>query len=139
MTTITAKPTSTATLLLILATLSFSSISQADNTPRRVNPVQTHQQGFAPVFQIPFSANCAAGFNKVAEKQANSVEGKWVDEFVCSTQTITCPKQTLPGGKVATVQPKVAIQTSFVDPDGGTVKFKVQYKCDYSYSYTPEG
>ncbi len=130
-------------LFFISAALMISSSSFAENAPQKVTPTQvqtqSHKPNFTPTFQIPFHANCAQGFTKAGEKVVTKDSGKWTDEFVCTTQTITCPKQSQPNGKTSTVQPLVIIQKTNIDPDGGQVKFRVQYKCDYHYTVIPEG
>lgn len=130
-------------LLLIGAALIVSESALADNTPKRTSPSQAqsqqHQANFAPVFQIPFNAQCAQGFTKAGQQIVTKGNGKWTDEFVCTTQVITCPKQSQPNGEISTVQPLVVIQKTYLDPDGGQVKFRIQYKCDYNYSVLPEG
>jgi len=129
---------------LIMSTgLIISNGVLADNSTKIIGPniiqSQQHQSGFPPVFQIPFNAHCASGFNKAGEQKVNKDTGKWTDAFVCTTQIITCPKQTQPNGKISTVQPLVVIQKTTVNPDGGQVKFRIQYKCDYNYTVIPEG
>jgi hypothetical protein len=130
-------------LLVISAALMMSESSFADNAPQRINPTQahtqSHQPNLAPTFQIPFAANCAQGFNKAGQKIDSTDSGKWTDEFVCTTQVITCPKQKQGNGQTSTVQPLVVIQKTLIDPDGSQVKFRVQYKCDYHYTVLPEG
>jgi hypothetical protein len=138
------QPSKLLSLLIISAAFMSSASTLAENSPKRINPtqVQSHSQqgqGIAPVYQIPFNTHCATGFTKAGEKVVTKDSGKWTDEFVCTTQVITCPKQSQPNGKTSTVHPLVVIQKTKIDPDGGQVKFRVQYKCDYSYFVIPEG
>ena len=85
---------------------------------------------------IPFSPTCAAGFSKVGEKGMKKPTG--TDWFVCSTPVITCPVQHM-DGKRAGVNAQAIIQETGGDPDGGTIKFRVQYMCDYTAPYVPVG
>jgi hypothetical protein len=138
------QPSTLLSLLIISVAFMASASTLAENSPKRINPmqVQSHSQqgqGIAAIYQTPINAHCATGFTKAGEKVVTKNNGKWIDEFVCTTQVITCPKQSQPNGKTSTVQPLVVIQKTKIDPDGGQVKFRVQYKCDYSYFIIPEG
>lgn len=137
------QPLRLLSLCLMGACLIASESTLADTSAKRINPPpvqsQHHQGQFEPVFQIPFNAHCASGFTKAGETIVTKDTGKWTDEFVCTTQIITCPKQTQSNGKASTVQPLVVIQKTNIDPDGGQVKFRIQYKCNYSYTVIPEG
>lgn len=84
-----------------------------------------------------FVLNCAPGFSLAGKKKGSP--STWTDWYVCSTPILTCPTQIQDNGLKSGVHPKVVVQTVGGDPDGGTVKFRVQYKCDYSYNALPEG
>ena len=84
-----------------------------------------------------FNSNCAAGFSKAGEHKNNHI--KFTEWYVCTTPVIVCPKQVQDNGLVASVHPQAIVQQTGGNPDGGTVKFRVQYKCDYSYTSLPEG
>ena len=84
-----------------------------------------------------FNSNCAAGFSKAGEHKNNHL--KFTEWYVCTTPVIVCPKQIQDNGLVASVHPQAIVQQTGGDPDGGTVKFRVQYKCNYSYIPIPEG
>jgi len=86
-------------------------------------------------FTTRFSTNCAAGFSMAGKKAANG----WTDWYVCTTPVLVCPAQLQSNGKYSSVQPKAIVQQTGGDPDGGTVQFKVQYKCDYFWTALPEG
>src|SRR6056297_3990300 len=83
-----------------------------------------------------FHLNCAAGFSKAGQKK--SANG-WTDWYVCTTPVITCPTQLQDNGHKSSVHPKAIVQQTGGNPDGGTVKFRIQYQCDYSWVATPEG
>ena len=87
-------------------------------------------------FGIAFSPNCAQGFSLFGKKDGKN---GFLEGFVCGTKTIKCPAQLQDNGLYAHVTPKAVINKSFVDPDGGEVRFHVQYKCDYRYNALPEG
>lgn len=84
-----------------------------------------------------FSTSCAPGFS-MAGKDAGQPPG-WTDWYVCSTGVIVCPTQIQSNGLKSGVTPKAVVQITGGNPDGGTVKFRVQYKCDYSWTALPEG
>ena len=88
-------------------------------------------------FSAGFVLNCAPGFSMAGKKKGNP--STWTDWYVCSTPVLTCPTQVQDNGLKSGVHPKVVVQTVGGDPDGGTVKFRVQYKCDYSYTALPQG
>ena len=87
-----------------------------------------------PSYQIPFHANCAAGFSKAGQ---NMYPNKDIDWYVCSTPIITCPKFMQPNGLYSYVKAKVILQPVGGDPDAPTTSFRVQYKCDYSFRAVP--
>lgn len=94
--------------------------------------------GATATFTSQFNPNCAGGFSKAGEKEVANIG--WTDWYVCSTPVIVCPKQVQKDdGRISHVTPKVLIQQTGGDPDGGTVSFRVQYQCDYSYNAPPEG
>jgi hypothetical protein len=82
----------------------------------------------------PFVANCANGFSKVGQKKMANGDMKW---YVCSTPIIQCPSYVQKNGKKAYVKPKAIVQLIGANPDGGTQKFRVQYKCEYSFNAWP--
>ena len=59
---------------------------------------------------------------------------KWWNWFVCTTPVLVCPAQIQSNGEVSSVNPKAIVQQVGGNPDGGTAKFRVQYKCDYSFT-----
>jgi hypothetical protein len=85
---------------------------------------------------VPFAANCASGFSKLGEATVGGLDVNW---FVCGTPVIKCPAQLQNNGKYASVTPKAIVKTVGGNPDGGEVRFHVQYKCDYSFTPIPEG
>lgn len=117
MTKLTTNSNNTNKFLPLLITGAIFIVSGsvlADHPPTRINPIQVqsqhHQATLAPVFQIPFSAQCAQGFTKAGQQVVPKDTGSWTDEFICTTQVITCPKQNQPNGEISTVQPLVVIQ-----------------------------
>ncbi len=84
-----------------------------------------------------FSTTCAPGFSMVGKDMGSPPS--WTDWYVCSTGVITCPTQVQDNGLKSGIAPKAIIQIVGGDPDGGTVKFRVQYMCDYSYTALPVG
>ena len=83
---------------------------------------------------IPFSTNCASGFSKAGQNKFPNGDMKW---YVCTTPVIQCPSYTQRNGKKAHVKPKVVIQLIGANPDGGKQKFRIQYKCEYSFNAVP--
>ncbi|VAW72029.1 hypothetical protein MNBD_GAMMA12-3016 [hydrothermal vent metagenome] len=90
----------------------------------------------AKKLSAPFYANCASGFSKVGQNKFPNGTMRW---YVCGTPVIQCPSYMQSNGKWANVTPKVVIQMIGSNPDGGTQKFRVQYKCDYSFNAVPAG
>ncbi|MEL6409114.1 MAG: hypothetical protein AAFS08_12500 [Pseudomonadota bacterium] len=140
--------TANITKLVLVAGLAASgitsSIEQASAAElRKKATVKTHQAVGAASgiggFTTGFNLNCASGFSMAAKSEKNVSGDKWTDYYVCSTPVLQCPKQPQKNGLISSVHPKVVVQTVGGDPDGGTVKFRVQYKCDYGYTSYPEG
>jgi len=88
-------------------------------------------------FTTKFNANCASGFSKAGEQKSNG--NKFTDWFVCTTPVIVCPKQIDKNGNWADISPQAIVQQIGGNPDGGDVKFRVQYKCSYTPKYIPQG
>ena len=84
-----------------------------------------------------FNANCAPGFFKAGEKKMNNPP--WTNWYVCSTQVLTCPLQPQSNGLYSGIHVQAIVQMVGGDPDSGTSKFRIQYKCDYSWTALPEG
>lgn len=138
------------TFLSALAVASLLSLSAGEalsdpkrtnpaNAPKRANPTQTHQNTQQPglVLGTPFSAKCASGFTKAGQQKLGNGDMDW---YVCSTPVITCPSYTQKNGLKAHVTPKAIVQMIGGSPDsGGPQKFRVQYKCDYSFNAKPVG
>ena len=88
-----------------------------------------------------FGPSCASGFSMAGQKKGHTSstesDSKWTDWFVCTTPVISCPKQLQNNGQYSHVSPKVVIQQTGGNPDSSSVKFRVQYKCDYSWRSVP--
>lgn len=131
----------TAALLAATATQAVSEPKRTNPTPtaKRVNPQQAVPSAKQPglVIGIPFSATCASGFTKAGQQKFGNGDMDW---YVCSTPVISCPSYTQKNGLKAHVTPKAIVQLIGGSPDsGGPQKFRVQYKCDYSFNALPEG
>lgn len=128
----------TTTLLCIGANHAISAPERAipqANTLQRVNPHSAQQAGLG--LGTPFSATCASGFTKAGEQKNGDGTMDW---YVCSTPVISCPSYTQKNGLKAHVTPSAIVQLIGGSPDsGGPQKFRVQYKCDYSFNALPEG
>jgi len=111
--------------------------ADAKNLTLRNGTTATGAHSAVGGYTTPFNTNCAAGFSMAGKKLFGST--KWTDWYVCGTPVLVCPKQTQANGLVSGVHPKAIVQLTGGNPDGGTVKFRVQYKCDYSFTPTPEG
>ena len=111
--------------------------ADAANLTLRNSTAAAGTHGAIGGLSIPFSTNCASGFSMAGKKLFSS--NKWTDWYVCSTPVLVCPKQTQANGKASSVHPKAIVQMIGGNPDGGAVKFRVQYKCDYGYTPTPAG
>ena len=123
---------SLAAAFLFAASFSYS----ANNLQVAKSAVPNGQQS-GLVLGIPFSATCGAGFNKAGQQKMGNGDMDW---YVCSTPVLTCPSYTQKNGLKAHVTPKAIVKMIGASPDGGgPQKFKVQYKCDYSYNPLPEG
>jgi len=83
---------------------------------------------------IPFGPNCASGFSLAGKKVNNAQAGPWTDWWVCSTPVLVCPAQLQTNGLYSGINPQAIVQTIGGNPDGGTIKFRVQYKCNYSWT-----
>lgn len=95
--------------------------------------------GAGMVLAMPFNSSCAAGFSKAGDKANNFAEGMWTDWYVCGTPVIQCPAQMQGNGRYSGITPKAVVQLVGGNPDGGSASFRVQYKCDYSYTPIPVG
>lgn len=146
----------TSLLAACIAAALFSiNIEQAVSAPKRANPqsepkrvspqaAQRVNPQQAPSAQqpalklgVPFSATCASGFTKAGQQAMGNGDMNW---YVCSTPVITCPSYTQSNGLKANVTPKAIVQMIGGNPDsGGPQKFRVQYKCDYSFNNIPAG
>ena len=128
----------TAALLSIAASQAISAaerVNPQQAVPKRVNPQSAQQTGLG--LGTPFSASCASGFTKVGEQKNGDGTMDW---YVCSTPVISCPSYTQKNGLKAHVTPSAIVQLIGGSPDsGGPQKFRVQYKCDYSFNALPEG
>ena len=118
--------------LAITGAASFDSAAAAELKLKKRTTKSASQTGIGG-YTTAFSPNCAAGFALAGSRK----QGGMTDWFVCSTPVLSCPKQIV-DGKAATVTPQVVLQQVGGNPDGGTVKFRIQYKCDY-FHYVPEG
>jgi hypothetical protein len=128
----------TTALLSIAASQAISAaerVNPQQAVPKRVNPQSAQQAGLG--LGTPFSATCASGFTKAGEQKNGDGTMDW---YVCSTPVISCPSYTQKNGLKAHVTPSAIVQLIGGSPDsGGPQKFRVQYKCDYSFNALPEG
>ena len=116
-------------------------LKRSDNQPQpKIEIKNASQQHSGPSgvkkLGVPFGANCASGFSKLGEQAVGGLDVNW---FVCGTPIIRCPAQMQSNGQYASVTPKAIVKTVGGNPDGGEVRFHIQYKCDYSFTPIPEG
>lgn len=122
---------------IVITGLNLASPAEAEGatlrqSDRASSAGQNHAMGG---WTTGFQHNCVPGFSKAGDKKKNG----WTDWYVCSTPVIQCPTQQQDNGLKSAVHPQAIVQVTGGNPDGGTVKFRVQYKCDYSYTVLPEG
>ncbi|MCG8492014.1 MAG: hypothetical protein MI743_10400 [Sneathiellales bacterium] len=119
--------------------------TNADSGPVRTNPntgpVRVNPRAFPAgngTIGVPFSQQCYQGFNKGPLVMKNSA---MIDYYICASNVISCPPYYQKNEqRWANVQPIVIMKLIGGNPDSGQAKrFQIQYKCDYSPNYKPEG
>ncbi len=135
------KSTLVASALLLGMSLAGDALAGAKRTnpeyePVRVNPVP--KAAGNKTFGTQFQQTCYQGFYKGPKVMKNSA---MIDYYICYSDVIYCPPFFQKNdGRWANVHPRVIVKQIGGNPESGQAKrFQIQYKCDYSPNYKPEG
>ncbi|MBE7636425.1 hypothetical protein GUA87_06175 [Sneathiella sp. P13V-1] len=138
---LTKKATLFGSALLFGMSLAGDTFAAPKRTNPTHEPVRTNpapKVGGNGTFGTQFQQTCYQGFYKGPKVMQNSA---MIDHYICYSDVIYCPPYFQKNdGRWANVHPIVIVKQIGGNPESGQAKrFQIQYKCDYSPNYKPEG